>query len=596
MTLLVYIPAIQGGFVWDDDNHVTNNPGLKSLGGLAEIWLDPLSGRHQYYPVVFTSFWVEYQLWGPRPAGYHVVNVLLHGLSAVLLWLLLRRLKVPGGWLAAMIFALHPVQVESVAWITERKNVLSGLFYLSSALCLLRFYDFHSEEEKQSRQWFYYGLGFLLFVCALLSKTVACSLPAAMILVLWWKNGRVRWREVLELLPFFLLGLFMGLLTAWLERHHIGALGTEWQLSSLERCLVAGRALWFYAGKLVWPSELIFTYPRWQIDATVWWQYVYPLGVLLLLGVLWAFRKRVGRGALVGVLFFCGTLFPALGFFDVYPFRYSYVADHFQYLASIGLITLAVGSATRAASRLPAGLKRIVVTLGVLLLVPLAVQTWRQGYIYENLETLWKDTLKKNPSSWHRHYDLATLLDREGRLEEAASHFSEALRLNPAYADAYNNLGNTLAKQGKIREATNYHYKALLIIPDHPEAHYNLGMLLAAQGRHEEAINQISEHVRIKPLHADAHYNLGTLLAMQGRSEEAMSHFSVTLRIDPNYAEAHHNLGILRAKQGRFEEAISHFSEVLRISPGHASARHNLEVTLQLMGKSPRKSRTGAKP
>jgi tetratricopeptide (TPR) repeat protein len=340
------------------------------------------------------------------------------------------------------------------------------------------------------------------------------------------------------------MGLLLGLFTAWLERHHIGALGSEWELSFLERFLVAGRALWFYVGKLLWPADLIFTYPRWQIDETVWWQYTYPLGVFLVVVLFWTFRKRLGRGALVGILFFCGTLFPALGFFDVYPFRYSYVADHFQYIASIGLITLAVSGVTHAVSRLPEWSKRTVVALGILLLVPLAAQTWRQGYIYEDLETLWRDTLKKNPSSWHRHYDLATILDSEGSLKEAASHFSIALQLNPDYADAHNNLANTLVKQGKFVEAINHYYETLQITPEHPEAHYNLGMVLAVQGRSQEAIKHLSKHLRIRPLHPDAHYNLGTLLAMQGNLEEAISHFSVTLRLKPDHAGARRNLEI----------------------------------------------------
>ena len=595
-TLIVYIPAMRGGFVWDDDYHVKDNANLRSVGGLAQIWLDPFSGGYQYYPLVFTSFWLEYQLWGPSPTGYHVVNVLLHAINAVLLWLVLRRLKVPGGWLAAMIFAIHPVQVESVAWITERKNVLSGLFYLSSALCMLRFYSLDSQEEDPSRQWLYYGLGLLLFVCALLSKTVTCSLPAAMLLLLWWKRGQLRWREVIELLPFFLLGLLLGLLTAWLERHHIGAMGPEWELSFLQRFLIAGRALWFYAGKLVWPKELIFTYPRWKIETNIWWQYAYPLGVLLVVALSWAFRQQLGRGVLVGVLFFCGTLFPALGFFDVYPFRYSYVADHFQYLASIGLITLVVGGVTLATSRLRTGTRRTVGVLGILLVVPLAAQTWLQGHIYQNLETLWTDTLKKNPSSWQRHYDLATILDREGRLEEAVSHFSQALRLNPAFADAYNNLGNTLAKQGKIKEAMDNYYKALKIMPEHSEAHYNLGMLLAMEGKFDEAISQLSEHLRIRPLHAYAHYGLGNLLAMQGKSEEAISHFSQALRLNPRLVGAHTNLGILLVKEGRLEEAISHFSEALRLDPNNSSARRNLELTLQLQAKSTSQSKTQSMP
>ncbi len=552
LTILVYIPAIQGGFVWDDDKHVTENLTLRTVEGLAQIWLQPHASP-QYYPLVFSTFWVEYHLWGMDPLGYHVVNVLLHALSSVLLWLLLRRLKVPGAWLAAAVFALHPVHVESVAWVTERKNVLSGLFYFCSAHCLIRFFDVNGKGEDHPRKWWWFAAALLLFLCALLSKTVTCSLPAAMILVLWWKHGRVRWSEIAALVPFFLVGLVSGLFTAWLERHHVGAQGLEWELSFLERFLVAGRALWFYAGKLAWPVDLTFTYPHWQIDTTVWWQYAYPLAALVVVSLLWAYRGKVGRGPLVGVLYFCATLFPALGFFDVYPFRFSYVADHFQYLASVGLIGLAVGGLTHTVGGLPLWVTRTIAVFGFSFLTLLAAQTWRQGYIYENLETLWTDTLEKNPLSWHRHYDLATHMSWQGRVEEAISHYVEALRIKPDYADAHNNLGVVLAGQGKLEEAIRHQSEALRLKPRHPEAHYNLGLLLIGQGRVEEAIDHLFQHLMIRPDHADAHYNLGVLLGMQGR----------------------------------FQEAVRHFSETLRIKPDDASARHNLEITLRLLGKSP---------
>ena len=396
ITLTAYTPAMRGGFVWDDDDYITNNQTLRSVEGLGQIWLDP-SSTPQYYPLVFSSFWLEYRLWRLNPTGYHVVNVLLHVLSSLLLWRLLQDLNVPGAWLAAVVFALHPVHVESVAWVTERKNVLSALFYLGSMSCLFRFFSLAGVKEKKSGFWWYFS-ALLMFACALLSKTVTCTLPAAMLLMLWWKRGRVRGRELAALAPFFVLGLAMGLATAWLEQHHVGALGSEWDLSFVERCLIGGRALWFYFWKLIWPWELIFNYPRWQIDATVWWQYIYPAGMLFVLLLLWLTRERVGRGPLVGVLFFIGTLFPALGFFDVYPFRYSYVANHFQYLASIGLIALLVGVIASVASRLPAGPQRIIMGLGLVVLVLLGLQTWRQGYAYADIQTLWTDTLKKRPS------------------------------------------------------------------------------------------------------------------------------------------------------------------------------------------------------
>jgi len=580
ITLVAYIPAIQGGFVWDDDSYVTENQDLRSLQGLKNIWVDPNS-TPQYYPLVFSTFWLEYTLWGLNPIGYHVVNVLLHALSALLLYRLLLYLHVPGAWLAAAVFALHPVHVESVAWVTERKNVLSGFFYFASTFCLFRFFGFTGEKEKKSNlRWYVAGL--LLFLCALFSKTVTSTLPAAMFLVLWWKKGGITRRELLALTPFFVLGLAMGLATAWLEKHHVGAVGSEWELSFVERFLIAGRALWFYLGKLVWPWELIFNYPRWQVDASVWWQYIYPAGVLFVVFILWLFRKRFGHGPLVGVLFFCGTLFPALGFFDVYPFRYSFVADHFQYLASVGLIVLLVGAITKAISGLN---KRITSSFGFIVLLLLGWQTWHQGYVYRDIETLWSDTIEKNPLSWMAHNNLGIALAGQGRFDEAIDHYNEVLRIKPDHDKAQYNLGNAYTGQGKFEEAIKHYLEALRLKPDNAELHNNLGIAYAGQGKFEEAIKHYSEALRLKPDHYKAHNNLGNGFASLGKLEEAMNHYKEALRLRPDYAEAHSNLGNVLASQGKFDQAIDHYSAAVRSEPDYVEAHYNLANVLARQGR-----------
>jgi hypothetical protein len=288
-----------------------------------------------------------------------LINILLHTLSAFLFAVILRRLAVPGAFLAAVIFALHPVHVESVAWISEMKNTLSALFYLGAALAYLQF----CEKRKKGL----YALALVFFVLALLSKTVSATLPAALLVVFWWKRGRLSWRhDALPLMPFFVLGAGGGLLTAWIERTMIGAQGAEYQFTLIERGLIAGRALCFYLGKLFWPADLIFIYPRWQISADAWWQFLYPLGVAILIGILWLVRKH-SRAPLAAMLFFSGTLFPALGFFNVYPFRFSLVADHFQYLASLSIIALfSAGAASLALRRKvpPAVASATVIALG----------------------------------------------------------------------------------------------------------------------------------------------------------------------------------------------------------------------------------------
>jgi hypothetical protein len=266
LVLLAYTPALDAGFVWDDDDYVTANVTLRSVTGLARIWVEP-GAVPQYYPMAFTSLWLDYRLWGMRPFGYHLVNVLLHGLNAVLLWRLLVMLAVPGAWLAAAVFAVHPVHVESVAWVTERKNVLSGAFYLGAFLAYLRFAP-PGGRGAGPVAWRAYAAALALFVLAMLSKTVTCTLPAALLIVLWWKRPRLAARDVLPLLPFFALGLGLSLVTIWMEKHHVGAQGADWALSAVDRCLIAARALWFYLGKLVWPAPLVFNYPRWRSSSS----------------------------------------------------------------------------------------------------------------------------------------------------------------------------------------------------------------------------------------------------------------------------------------------------------------------------------------
>jgi tetratricopeptide (TPR) repeat protein len=598
MTLLAYIPAMQGGFIWDDNYYVTNNPTLKTLDGLRKIWVE-LGATPQYYPLVFTSFWVQYQFWGLQPFAYHFVNVLLHALNAVLLWRILFRLRVPGAWLGAAIFALHPVHLESVAWITERKNVLSGLFYLSSLLIYLRFSLFDnrilSVSPLPGRNSFLRGISpsriglYLLatglFICALLSKSVTCSMPAVVFLLLWWKRDEINWGDIQPLIPLFLLGILLAMNTVWMEKYHVGARGEEWSFSILERFLVAGRAFWFYAGKIVWPQTFSFIYPRWQIDSAVWWQYLFPLAAVTGLSLLWFLRRRIGKGPLTGMLIFGGTLLPALGFIDFYPMRFSFVADHFQYLASIGLIALC--TAFIATAFLQAGplINRFGSGLCVAVLAIFGLTVWQDGHKYKDQETLWQDTLVKNPQCWMAHNNIGLVLEEQGRPQEAIRHYFAALRIRPDYEEAHYNLGIALEKQGRVAQAVAHYSEALRINPLLVPAHNNLGLALEKQGRITEAISQYSEALRIDPDSAEAHNNLGVVLASQGDVDGAAYHYSKALHINPDFVEAHNNMGLALKKLGRITEAMSQYSEALRIDPDSAETHNNLGLTLAEQGK-----------
>ncbi len=332
------------GLVWNDSDYVTR-PELRSLHGLGRIWFD-LGATEQYYPLLHSLFWIQSQLWGKRPLGHHLVNVLLHLTAVGLLYLILRKLKIPGALLAAGIFALHPVMVESVAWITEQKNTLSTVFYLGALLVYLDF--------DQTRRSSDYAISLVLFILAMASKTVTATLPAALLVIFWWQRGRLSWRrDVRPLAPWFALGISAGLFTAWVEFTYIGAEGAEFSLSGVQRLLIASRVPWFYAAKLLWPANLIFMYPRWDIDATAWWQWMFPLATVALLSALWHLRRR-WRGPLAACLLFVGTLFPVLGFLNVYWFVFAFAADHLQYLASISLIVPAAAGVALAIGRLQA--------------------------------------------------------------------------------------------------------------------------------------------------------------------------------------------------------------------------------------------------
>jgi tetratricopeptide (TPR) repeat protein len=575
-TMAAYKPAWHGGPIWDDDRHVTRAE-LTSVDGLRRIWFE-VGAVPQYYPLAHSAFWVMHRVWGEDTTGYHLVNIALHATSAWLVAMILLRLGVPGACLAAVVFALHPVHVESVAWITELKNTLSALLYLAAAWVYLRF-----DEERRGGL---YALAVALFVLALLSKSVTATLPAALLVVFWWRRGRLGWRQdVRPLVPFFVLGLSSGALTAWVERTFVGAVGEHYALTWIERGLVAGRAFWFYLGKLLWPVDLVFTYPRWQVRPDAWWQYLFPAGVLALLVAAWWGRGR-SRGPLAAMLFFCGTLFPALGFVDVYPFKYSFVADHFQYLASLGVIALVTAAILTALGRWMPARRRVELAASVVLALPLAALTWAQCGQYADAETLYRMTLRRNPSSWMAHNNLGVLKlhGSPAELEEAIAHFQESLRLFPDHAEAHNNLGLAYQRLGRFEDARREHAEAVRLQPDGVEARYNLGIDEQALGHLEEAVKQYRDVVRVSPGMAAAHNNLGMSLGQQGRFQEAAQAFRAALRLDPGSAVAHMNLARALVSLGRPEEAVAEFREAVRLDRSLTAARLQAAETLQTLG------------
>ncbi len=491
---LAYIPAMKAGFIWDDDQYVTDNSLLTSPGGLYRIWTSG-TVTSQFFPLTYTTFWLEYRLWDFNPMGYHVVNVAIHIINSLLLWLVLRRLSIPGSWLAAAVFALHPVQVESVAWVTERKNLLMLLFSLLSVLCWLEF----ALASKSGRRAILFYLGSLaLYALALFGKATASTLPAAMVLILWLKRVPLTAKRLLQLVPFVVMGIGMGLLVMWWEKHHQGTGDINLGLSFPAKLLIAGRAFWFYLWKLFWPANLIFSYPRWNIDPAEIWQYVWPAASVLLIFCSLLWHKRLGRATATAILFFTAMLFPMLGFFSLFTFIYTFVADHYQYVACIGPVALVAAGGVRLWGRPGTKLRVIIISTAGVLLITLGALTWRQCRIYKNTETLWRDTLNKNPDSLLAQGQIVKLLFEQDKFIEAKPYLERSIELaqyvrtidSRVYASLYYNLGIILEKQNRFSDAADSYQKALdstdyfKIVT---QANFRLARVLAYQGKDELA-------------------------------------------------------------------------------------------------------------
>jgi tetratricopeptide (TPR) repeat protein len=547
---------------------------------------------------VHSAFWLQHRIWGDRTTGYHLVNIVLHATSAFLVFVILGRLGVPGARLAAGIFALHPVHVESVAWMTQLKNQLSGVLYLTAFLIYLR-YD-------SSRRRHHYALALLLFLLALASKTVTFTLPIALLLAFWWQRGRIDWRrEVLPLVPFAAAGIAAGVVTILMESVFIGARGEEFAFTFIERTLIAGRAIGFYLSKLIWPVNLAFIYPRWPIDQDVWWQYSFPVAVAVALAALWSIRGR-SRAPFAAFLLFCITLGPALGFVNVYPFRFAFVADHFQYLASIPMIAL--GSAglalmlrrfggtspplrgfgeTGPSRRGFGGTARLEAGAAAAVGVVFGLLVWHHSAQYVDAETLYRATIERNPSAWMAHHNLGVIqLNRpDVPIEETMGRLREALRLNPRYPDAHNSMGVAMRKLGRFDEAIAHYQEAIRLMPDFAAAHNNLGAVLYLQGKPAEAAVHYRRALALNPRYPDAHRNLGLALASTGAPADALEHFRTAIALTPGSAEAHYNLGTLLFRMDRHDEGIGHLREALGLDRHHPGAHYELANALQAVGR-----------
>jgi len=498
----VYAPAFRADYVlFDDTDYIPQNPYVVSPDGLWRIWF----ARHDYppnvpyYPLTFTTHWLEYRLWGSRPAGYHIVNVVLHAANTLLVWLLLRRLSVPGAFFAALWFAVHPLHVPSVAWLAERKNVLSVFFYLLALLAWLRF--------VRGPGWKWYAAALGCFVLGLLSKTIVCTLPAVLVLWIGWR-GRATWRRTLPaVIPFAVVAMVFAYLTTLHEHGMLEGAELRFDLSLTQRLLLAGRAFWFYAQKLLWPAGLMPLYPRWNIDPRHGWEYVFPASAVGALVLAWWLRRESGAGLLVTLLFLGISLAPTLGLVDFGYMGHSFVADHFMYLPSIGPLAGVAALFNVVARYARPPVRSALFAMGILAALGLAGLARARSETYRNAITFWSAAAARNPGP------------------TTYSALGEAYYLDRQYGRAEQLLRQALAEQDAVR------------------TRFRLGCVLMDTERFGEAIEQFERgiarneaHERIRGLTGWMYFNIATCWFSQGEFARAAEYFRRAREREPRLA------------------------------------------------------------
>jgi tetratricopeptide (TPR) repeat protein len=571
VTALAYQPAWRGKPIWDDEIHLTSDE-LSSVHGLAQIWTDP-TAVPQYYPLLHTVFWIENKLWGHWPLPYHLLNIALHILTAFLILRILQRLEIPGAWLAAAIFALHPVMVESVAWMSELKNTLSGALGASSALIYLKF------DRNRKRNSYFVALA--LFLAAVLTKTVVVTLPAVLLIIFWWKRGTLSFkRDWAPLIPFFLISLLAGLVTVWVEQRFCVEHGETFNFTIVERFLIAGRLFWFYLGKILWPRGLILIYPAWDVRQSDWSQYLFLAAALILFLGLWMIRKQ-SRGPFAAALCFVVMLAPVLGFFNLSYFMSGlapdhhaaiFRSDHFQYLSVVAVIAPISAGVAWLISRMNIKFQRAIyaATLGLFLL--LAAMTWAQSATYRDPETCFRTVIAKNPNSATARSNLGGALLNRGATDEAITQLRRSIEIEPDFQFGHYNLGVALLQKNEIDEAILHLQTALKLDPDYPKAYYTLGNALSKKGEMNEAAVAYQRTLQLQPNFPDAHTNLANLLLEKGETERALDHYRVVSQLQPNDPGAHYNLAVGLTRKGEVDLAIAELKTALQLDPKYPDA------------------------
>ncbi len=577
LAAIVYLPSLEARFIWDDNTFFDANPIMEDPNALYRFWFT--RDAPDYFPLVSTNLWFQRQLWGIDPFGYHAVNIAFHASNVVLFWLILTTLNLPGAWFAALVFAWHPIQTESVSWVTQIKNVQSMFFYLAAAL-------FYFKYDLQGGRW-RLGASLFFFLCALLSKTAVVMFPVVLLLYHWTLKPLTCKESTCRTGPFFAMSLVFGLITIWFQYTSAGASGEDWSLTFIERTVNAGFVIWFYLQKLFVPIDLTFIYPRWSFDPSVITSWFPHLMLAVVLTLVFRCRNRWGYYPIFALGYYLVSLFPVMGFLNIYFLRYSFVADHYQYIAGQGIISLTVCGAFSKTNQLitkfPKGtlLKYWAIIAGLSTVCVLGFLTWKQQEIYQNPIALWKDTIEKNPNAWIAHNNLGNEYSKAGRFNLAAKSYSNTLKVKPDYAEAEDNLGLALLKLNRLEESKEHFLRATRLDPTIWQAHNNLGTIFGNQGNMQEAAKHFEAALKIDSGNFEIHNNLGLVYGALNEREKALMHFEFALKGKRNLHNVYLNIGNFFLERGEDENALLNFRKALQHNPTFLEARKSINKILQ---------------
>ncbi len=582
LTLLAFAPGFNGDFIWDDDITITNNPMVKlPLGeGLAYIWFS--THPTDYYPLTWSSFWLEWRLWGANPAGYHAVNIILHALSAIIFWRILTVLRVPGAWIAAFLFAVHPICVDSVVWISQRKNTLSMLFYALTLLAYLRF----DESGKRSLLW----LSLISFAAALLSKTSIIGTPVVILCLLWFKHGRVPLRSASKLAPFFLLAAGAAFMTLWFQGKVLGygadsgnaagatilkeltSINSE-EINVLERILLVGHVYWFYFLKILLPQGISMVYHTWQVSASRPAAWLPTPLLAAALAATFHFHKKIGRGPFAALAYLVAALFPVLGIFSMSYHHYSWVANHLGYVAVPGVVALATGLAASAFSKAGDSLPRAApAVVAGLVAVGLAWSTWNRAGLYIDPVNLWKDTIAKSPRATAGFNELGIVYINRQQYPEAKDALVKAIELDPRFAKPHNNLGTVYSYTGENELAIEEFKKAIELNPLDADATGNLGLLYFRTGKPEKALECYHRALEFRLMSPTTYFNMGLTYRSLGRAQEAFDAYARAVEMAPQNAVFHSEFGSFLYSQKQFPRALHHHLIAIQLDPDRVNS------------------------